>query len=334
MAAVARGVRETIRTRLAAVVVAAGVAGPALCGGTTVWAQPRDAQARFETIQIRPHIYVVFGAGGNVVVQTGADGPVVVNSGSEAMAERVVDAVKALTPVPIRYVLNTSADPEFVGGNAKVAGSGVGLSATLGTNAAAILAREEVLLRMSAPTGQTSPFPTEAWPTDTFLGRQKTLSLNGEAIQLFHMPAAHSDTDAIVHFRGADVLVTGDIVDLRRFPVIDVEQGGSVQGLLSALNRLLEMAVPPMPLVWQEQRTLIVPGHGRIMDEADLVEYRDMVTIVRDRVQHAIERGMTLDQVQASNPAAGFRSRYGSDTGDWTTARFVESIYKSLKGKS
>ncbi|MGE3843628.1 MAG: MBL fold metallo-hydrolase, partial [Vicinamibacterales bacterium] len=154
------------------------------------------------------------------------------------------------------------------------------------------------------------------------------------AMQLFHMPAAHSDADAIVHFRTADVHVIGDLVDLRRFPVIHVEQGGSITGLLAALNRLMEMAVPPMPLVWQEQRTLLVPGHGRIMDEADLVEYRDMVTIVRDRIQHAIEKGLTLEQVHAANPTAGFRARYGAETGDWTTARFVEAVYRSLKGKS
>ena len=136
--------------------------------------------------------------------------------------------------------------------------------------------------------------------------------------------------DSIIFFRRADVIVTGDIIDLRRFPVIDAAGGGSIQGELDALNALLELAIPAMPLIYKEGRTFLVPGHGRIADHAEVVEYRDMVTVVRDRIQSMIDKGLTLDQVKAANPTQGYRARYGSDTGPWTTDMFVEAVYKGL----
>ena len=289
-----------------------------------------------DTIQLRPNVFMIVGAGGNVVVQVGPEGAILVNSGSAATADTVLSAVRALTPLPIRYIINTSADPEFVGGNETIGAAGVSLNANAfnaGASSAAILAREEVLTRMSAPTGQTSPFSLQAWPTDTFTGKQKSMYVNGDGIQLMHMPAAHSDGDSIVVFRRADVIVTGAILDFRHFPVIDLERGGSIQGEINALNRLMELAIPAMPLVWQEGRTLVVPGHGRIADQADLAEYRDMVTIVRDVVQSMIDKGMTLEQVKAANPTAGVRRRYGAETGPWTTDMFVAAVYTGLSRK-
>jgi glyoxylase-like metal-dependent hydrolase (beta-lactamase superfamily II) len=155
--------------------------------------------------------------------------------------------------------------------------------------------------------------------------------LNNEGIQIMHQPSAHSDGDSIVFFRRADVIATGDIFDLRQFPVIDPTMGGSIQGELDALNRLLDLAIPAMPLLHKEGRTYLVPGHGRIADHADLVEYRDMVTIIRDRIKSLVEKNMTLEQVKAANPAKGYRTRYGSDTGAWTTDMFVEAIYNELR---
>ena len=155
--------------------------------------------------------------------------------------------------------------------------------------------------------------------------------LNGEPIQVFAQPAAHTDGDSIVLFRRSDVLVVGDVLDTTRFPVIDVEKGGSVQGLIDSLNRIIVLAVVPTPLVWQEGGTTVVPGHGRICDKSDVVDYRDMVTIVRDVVQDMIKKGMTLDQIQKANPTQGYRKRYGADSGPWTTAMFVEAVYKSLR---
>jgi glyoxylase-like metal-dependent hydrolase (beta-lactamase superfamily II) len=157
--------------------------------------------------------------------------------------------------------------------------------------------------------------------------------LNGDGIQVIHAPAAHSDGDSIVFFRRADVIVSGDILDTTRFPVIDVAKGGSIQGEIDALNRLLEMMIPPFPLRWRDERTYVIPGHGFVADYGDVVEYRNVVTIVHDRVADMVLRGMALEQVKAADPAKGFRARYGSDSGQWTTDMFVEAVFKGLSQK-
>lgn len=302
-------------------------------GGLGAQQRPAEASA-LETIQLRPNIYVIFGAGGNVVMHLGEEGVILIDSGSAPMADQVLAAVRRITADPIRLIINTSADPDHVGGNERIAAEGVNLNPNAfnaGTEAAAVLAHENVLNRISAPTGQQSPFPVAAWPTETYISKIKSLYLNGEGIQVIHQPNAHSDGDSIVFLRRADVIVTGDIIDLRRFPVIDAAIGGSIQGELAALNGLIELAIPAMPLIYKEARTHLVPGHGRISDHAEVVEYRDMVTVIRDVIQNMIDKGMTLQQIQAANPTQGYRARYGSDTGPWTTAMFVEAVYNGLR---
>ncbi len=297
-------------------------------------AQRPAAVAALETIQLRPNVYVIFGAGGNVVMHLGAEGVILVDSGSAAMADQVLAAVRRITADPIRLIINTSADADHVGGNERIAAEGVNINPNAfnaGTEAAAVLAHENVLNRVSAPTGQQSPFPVGTWPTETYISKIKSMYLNGDGIQVIHQPAAHSDGDSIVFFRRVDVIATGDIIDLRHFPVIDAAIGGSIQGELAALNGLLDLAIPAMPLVYKEPRTHLVPGHGRIADHAELVEYRDMVTVIRDVIQNMIDKGMTLDQIKAANPTQGYRARYGSDTGPWTTAMFVEAVYNGLR---
>jgi glyoxylase-like metal-dependent hydrolase (beta-lactamase superfamily II) len=298
---------------------------------------PPDA-GNLEVLQLRPNFYVITGAGANISVQVGSDGMVVVDAGSAASADAVVAAIKKLGDRPIRYVIDTSADEDHVGGNQKVSQAGQTLfllnnpiaSGMTNNGAAAILSAENVLLRMSAPTGKTSPFPAAAWPTETFNQRRKYMYLNDEGIEVLHQPAAHTDGDSIVFFRRSDVVVAGDIVDTTRFPVIDVARGGGVQGEIDALNRLVEMAIPSIPIVSREAGTLVVPGHGRICDQLDIVEYRDMVTIVRDRIQDLIKQGKTLEQVKAAAPTSGYTRRYGADSGPWTTNMFVEAVYRSL----
>jgi glyoxylase-like metal-dependent hydrolase (beta-lactamase superfamily II) len=298
-------------------------------------AAPRDAAApAIETIQIRPNLYVIFSAGGNVVVQTGEDGVIVVDSGAAATADQVAAEIRKISTDPIRLIINTSADPDHVGGNQRLAAEGATINPNAfnaGAENAAVVAHENVLNRMSAPTGQESAFPIGTWPTETYIARIKSMYLNDEGIQVMHQPAAHSDGDSIVFFRRADVVATGDIFDLRQFPVIDVAAGGTIQGELDALNRLLDLAIPAVPLLHKPGRTYLVPGHGRIADHADLVEYRDMVTIVRDRIKSMVDKKMTLEQVKAANPTLGYRARYGSDTGPWTTDMFVEAIYNELR---
>jgi glyoxylase-like metal-dependent hydrolase (beta-lactamase superfamily II) len=180
-------------------------------------------------------------------------------------------------------------------------------------------------------SGPQSPFPFAAWPTKTYTGRSYPMYLNGDGIQVIHMPAAHSDGDSVVFFRRADVIVSGDVLDMNRFPVIDVSRGGSIQGEIDALNRLVEMMIPPFPLRWREERTYVIPGHGFLADYGDVVEYRNVVTIVRDRIQDMIGRGLTLEQVKAADPTKGFRRRYGAETGAWTTDMFVEAVYRGLR---
>jgi glyoxylase-like metal-dependent hydrolase (beta-lactamase superfamily II) len=301
-------------------------------------AVPSLPENGLDVLQLRPNFYLIAGAGGNIGVQVGPDGVVVVDSGTAERAGDVVNAVKKIWGRPIRYVINTSADADHIGGNETVARAGQTIlnwsNAALGglTNdgAAAILAAEGVLLRMSAPTGQTSPYPAGAWPTETFHGRRSYMFLNGEGIETLHQPAAHSDGDSVVFFRRTDVVMAGDIIDATRFPRIDVNRGGSIQGEIDALNRLVELAIPSFPLVWQEGGTYVIPGHGRVYEQLDVVEYRDMVTIVRDRVRAMIDDGRTLEQVVAARPAQGYVRQYGSDAGPWTTTMFIEAVYRSL----
>jgi len=301
------------------------------------------ADSTLEVLQLRPDFFMIAGAGGNIGVQVGEDGVVVVDAGSAARAGDVLAAITRITSRPIRYVINTSADPDHVGGNETLAKAGQTLFTAPGSialpgnflgGAASILAAEPVLQRMSAPTGQASPYGAAAWPTETFDHPRKYMFLNDEGIEIFRQPAAHTDGDSIVFFRRSDVVVTGDIVDTTRFPVIDVAAGGSIDGEIAALNKIVELAIPSVPIVSREKGTVVIPGHGRVCDQLDIVEYRDMVTIVRDRVQSLVAAGRTLDQVKGALPARGYTRRYGTDTA-WTANQFVEAIYASLrKGKS
>ena len=316
-------------------------------GGSTeravAQAQENDGLA---VVQLRPNFYVIAGAGGNIVVQLGPEGVILVDSGSTEKADLVLAAIRRLTDLPIRYIINTGMDADHVGGNDKlaraglsilpgsvVAGAGLDDDTVSNFGRASVLAHENVLTRMSAPTGKTSPFPLALWPTKTFNYHQYSMYLNGEGIQVIHQPAARTDGDTIVFFRRGDVIATGDIIDTTRWPSIDTKRGGTVQGELDALNRLMDTAILNLPLQWKADRTFLVPGHGNVYDKLDLLEYRDAMTIVRDRVQDLIDEGKTLAQVKAANPTLGYRSQYGADSGPWTTDMFVEVIYNELASK-
>src|SRR5580700_8784631 len=293
----------------------------------------QQAGPKLEVLQVRPNFYMIAAAGGNIGVQVGADGVVVVDSGSASSADAVIAAVRKVTTQPIRYIINTSADPDHVGGNAAIAKAGqtlftqtggAGLAANFSEGGASILSVEQVLTRMS---GQPSPYPVGAWPTETFSQPRKYMYLNGEGIEILHQPVAHTDGDAIVFFRRSDVVVAGDILDTTRFPVIDIARGGSIRGEIAALQRLVDTAIPSVPIVSREEGTLIIPGHGRICDQLDVVEYRDMVTIIRDRIRDLMKQGLTLEQIKAASPARGYTRRYGSESA------FVEAVYCSMNEK-
>ena len=312
------------------------------------WERPAtawQASDELDVVQIRPNFYVIAGAGGNILVQLGPDGVILVDSGRTATADKVLAAIQKITPLPIRYIINTSMDADHVGGNDRLAraglsilpgavAAGAGLNDDLVSNSgrASVLAHENVLTRMTEATAPQA-LPFAMWPTKTFAFRLYSMYLNGEGIQVIHTPAAHTDGDTIVFFRRADVIATGDIIDTTRWPFIDIKRGGTVQGELDALNRLMDMSILNVPIQWNADRTFLVPGHGHVYDKLDLLEYRDAVTTVRDRVQDLIDEGKTLAQVKAADPTLGYRSQYGADKGEWTTDMFVEVIYNELAAK-
>lgn len=308
----------------------------------------QQPQGDLEIIPVRPHFYVLAGAGANIGVLAGPDGFIVVDSGAAAATDKVLAALDRLgdryaTRVQgaevrpkIRFIFNTSAHPDHVGGNEKLSKAGLtmfpggaGLAAvTANVGGAAILAHDNVTQRMGDET-----FPVAAWPTEGYTGRMRSYYLNDDGIQIFYQPAAYSDADSIVTFRRADVIMAGEVFDMTRFPVIDVEKGGSIQGELDALNRLIDLAIPAVPFVWREGRTFVIPARGRVSDQADLVEYRDMVVYVRDVIDDMIKSGMTLDQIKKADPTLAYRPRFGATSGPWTTDMFVEAVYKSLTAK-
>jgi cyclase len=285
-----------------------------------------------EVLEVRPSFFVIAGPGANVGVQVGDDGVVVVDTGSAADAPAVLAAIKRISSKPIRYVIDTGPDADHVGGNETLSKAGEklfgGSNAGGGTpngadSVAPILSAEGVLRHMATS-------PPGGWPTEVFHYSRKYMYLNGEAIEVLHQPAAHTDSDVFAFFRRSDVVVAGDVLDTRQFPVIDVERGGSIQGEIEALNRLVDLAVPSVPVVTREAGTIVVPGHGHLCDQYDVVEYRDMVTIIRDRVRDLIKAGRSLTEVKAAQPAKGYIGRYGNQGGVWTTDRFIEAIYRGL----
>ena len=323
--------------------IAGWTAALALLAGTPVASRAAEPDnGGLDVIQVRPNFYMIAGAGGNIGVQIGVDGVVLVDSGSEGASDRVLAAIQKITKLPTRYIINTGADVDHVSGNARLAkagqtifinplGNSTFVNAMTNGGGASIMAHESVLKRMSAPTGKTAAFAVEDWPTEAFYTPTKYFRMNDEAIQVMHQNAAHSDADSFVLFRRSDVVAAGDILDATRFPVIDVEHGGSVQGEIDALNRLIGLAIPPGPFIYEGIGTYVIPGHGRLCVQLDVVNYRDMVVIVRDVIADMIKRGMTLSQIKEASPAKPFESEYGTQPG--VTSAFIEAIYKSLTAK-
>jgi len=314
--------------------IAAAQAGPA--------SHPRAPPARdfskaeVHILPVQGNVYMLVGAGGNITVQTGRDGVLLVDTGFAQMSDKVLAAVRTLSDRPIRYIINTHVHPDHTGGNEAIArvgrtiagGNVVGNIGASAGNQAAIIAFQTVLDRMAAPSAGETPIPQGGWPTETYTTPERKLFFNGEGIVMIHVPAAHTDGDTMVFFRRSDVVSAGDIFVTNGYPIVDLARGGNIQGVIAGLNRIIEIAIPADE---QEDGTLVIPGHGRLCDVADVVFYQEMVTIIRDRVQDMIKRGMTLDEVKAAHPTRDYDPRYGSTTGFWTTDKFVEAVYKSLK---
>jgi cyclase len=291
-------------------------------------------QDDLDVLHVQGNVYVIAGDGGNIVVQTGDLGVLVVDSGSGQKTDKVIAAIRKLSDKPIQYLLNTGLDSDHTGGNIAIKKAGVTITGANVTGdisdaaaGAAILAHQNVLNRVSAPSGKKASLPEAAWPTATFLSGQKEVFFNEEPVALVHQPNAHTDGDSIVVFRRSDVVATGDVFLTTSFPNIDLQNGGSIQGELDALNNILDIAIPKHD---EEGGTYIVPGHGRICDEYDLLEYRDMLTIIRDRVQAAMKKGMTLDQILQAKYTIDYDARFSAKSGFGTSQNFLTSVYKSL----
>ena len=287
--------------------------------------------------QVRDDIYLLIGAGGNITVSAGDDGILMVDGGTAAMSDKVIAAVRTISKGPIRYLVNTSEREEYSGANERIAAAGetipfrpnqtIQIQGYIGTNRATVISYVSVYERMSAPTGKVAPRAEGAWPDATYSTPQKKLHFNGEPVLIMHQPSA-TDGNSLVHFRRSDIVSVGDLIDLTTYPFIDLNAGGSLQATLQGLNRLIDITVPEKQ---SEDGTLVIPGHGRIADQPDVVYYYEMLSIIRDRVQDMMSRGLTLPQVHAARPTRDFDNRYSRNTGAWTTERFVEAVYQSLK---
>lgn len=293
-------------------------------------------------VPVQGRIHLIGGAGANIAVQVSDEGALVVDTGDAAASDKVIAEIKKLQIRPVRWIIDTNADLDHTGGNGKIAKAGVASIAAGGVAApgggggaffgdgARLMAYQNVLNRMTAPTGQRSPRETSEWPTDTFFTARKNFWFGGEPIEMWHMPAAHSDGDIMVFFRASDVIVAGDVIAADRYPYIDIKNGGSIQGIIDGLNQIVATAIPQYN---QQGGTRIIPGHGRILNQSDVVEYRDMATIIRDRIAQLAKDGKTLAQVKAMHPTLDYDGIYGSTTGPWTTDMFVEEVYKEVTSK-
>jgi len=297
------------------------------------------AQAQnFDNVQVRVqpaqgNVYMLTGAGGNVTIQVGADGVLVVDTQYAQMSDKLLAAIRTVSKAPIRYIIDTHVHPDHIGGNenikkagATIAGGNVSGDIKDAAEGAQILAHDNVLLRMSDPK-RTPAIPTAAWPTSTFTGTDKKLFFNGEGVHIIHEPAAHTDGDSIVFFRRSDVISTGDVFTTTNYPVIDVANGGTINGIIAAVNHVIDLIIP---VYGQEGGTMVIPGHGRLSELGDVLNYREMATIVRDRIQDLKKKGMTLEQVKAAKPTRDYDPLYNSPGAFWGADQFVDAVYRTL----
>jgi glyoxylase-like metal-dependent hydrolase (beta-lactamase superfamily II) len=338
---------------------------------------PRDGQVH--VLPVQGNVYMLVADGTNITASIGRDGIAVVNTGSAQMSDKVLaklnELAKAAVSAPspnacfgancpgafgaagwsspyfntiiasprpaqgMRYVINTSAAPEHVGGNEKLASAATfrraggaggfgGAARDLGTNAT-IVAHDSVLATMS--TGKAAA-PANAWPSDTYFDEFHKLSeyVNGEPVILYHTPAANTDGDSIVFFRHSEVISAGNLMSTVSYPLIEVDKGGSINGVIAGLNRILDLAVAEYRA---QGGTWVVPGRGKLSDTADVAAYRNMLVMIRDRVRDLQKKGMTLEQVRAARPTLDFDGRYGATTGPWTTDMFISAVYRTVQEK-
>ncbi len=281
-----------------------------LATGGAIRAQETDwASVEIRTIPVSAGVYVLMGRGGNIGVSVGSDGAFLIDDQFAPLTERITAAVAALTPEPVRFVLNTHWHGDHTGGNEN-----------LGTAGALIVAHDNVRRRMNPEefrdlVGRSNQAPSGALPVITF-SDEISFHWNGEHLHVVHQPRAHTDGDAVIVFTRANVVHMGDLFFNGRYPFIDLESGGAVQGVIDAADTVLALARPD---------TKIIPGHGEVAGPAELRAYRHMLVRVRDRVSELKREGMTEDQVVAAAPTRAFDAAFGQNA-----ERFVRAVYRSV----
>jgi glyoxylase-like metal-dependent hydrolase (beta-lactamase superfamily II) len=280
----------------------APAAAPAAAPGQA----PQQTQD-FSTVQVVAHplagnVHYLEGRGGNIGVLAGTDGVVIVDDQFAPLTEKIVAAIGTLTDEDVRFVINTHVHPDHMGGNANFAARG-----------AAIVAHDNVRVRMMQGIRGGPPEPVAAWPVVTY-GDKLAMHVNGEVLEIMKVPPAHTDGDSFVYFKKANVLHLGDVFRTGAFPVIDTQNGGTAQGTIEALEMAIAMA---------EADTIVLPGHGTPSSRADVQEFLDMLVDVERRVAALVDQGMTLEQVLAAAPTAGYTDLGSPD-------RFLTGLYESL----
>lgn len=298
--------------------------------------QPQDfSKVEVHVLPVQGNVYMLVGSGSNITVQAGSDGVFMVDTMYAPLADRIEAAIRTISKGPIRYIADTHVHADHTNGNqamrakgSTISGGNVSADIKDSGEGAQIIAHQNVLVRMSAAKGPDSQ-PSAMWPTDTYLTDEKDIFFNNEGIQVIHLPNAHTDGDSIVFFRRSDVIATGDLFTTTNYPYIDIDRGGSINGFIAALQKIVDMIIP---VYGQEGGTMVVPGHGRLCDLGDVLEYREMTIIVRDRIQDMVRKGMTPEQVKAAKPTIDYDTLYGA-SGLASTDRFVEAVYTSLKNE-
>lgn len=300
-----------------------------LLASPLVMAQQNFDDVEIQALKVRDNIYMLVGSGGNITVQTGAEGVLVIDTQYAELSDKILAKIGELSDKPLRYIINTHHHGDHVGGNENIknagftlSGGNVGAALSTAGQGATILAHENVLLNLASDENVS----TELWPTLTYFSDKKDIFFNGEGVRIIHQPNAHTNGDSIIFFRKSDVITTGDAYITSFYPFIDMSSGGTLEGFIDASNAIIDLIIPEYG---QDGGTLVIPGHGRLSDIGDVINWREMLTIVRDRIRDMKDRGMSLEEVLAAKPTRDYDPRWAGQ-GIFSTENFVTAAYMTL----